>query len=159
MKCVVQRVARASVEVQGRTVGSIGRGLVVLAGMERGDMPADRAWTAAKLPDLRIFEDADGKMNLSVRDLAAAGGEAGILLVSNFTLAGDARKGRRPSFDGAMPAEEAREEFARFVEDVRAAAGERVRVETGEFRAMMRVSLVNDGPVTLILHSRERAGG
>lgn len=160
MRAVVQRVARAAVEVEGRTVGAIGPGLLVLAGLEAADTPADLEWTAAKLLDLRIFQDDAGKMNRSLRDLAehAADPAPGLLLVPNFTLAGDARKGRRPSFDNAMPPDRARPEFAAFVQRLRDAAGPRLLVQAGEFGAHMLVSLVNDGPITLILDSRSRPG-
>lgn len=147
MRAVVQRVAAASVEVQGRRVGSIERGLLALVGVERGDGAPDVSWMADKLAHLRIFEDAAGKMNLSVQD---SGG--GVLLVPNFTVAGDARKGRRPSFESAMPPEEAELVFNQVAAAI-AALG--VPVQTGIFRAHMLVSLVNDGPVTIWLDSRE----
>ena len=146
MKAVVQRVLRASVEVEGRTVGAIERGLVVLVGLETADAAAEVAWLADKVSNLRVFEDAAGKMNLSVKD---AGG--GILLVPNFTVAGDARKGRRPSFDTAMRPEQAEPMFA---ELARALKGQGVPMQTGVFRTHMLVSLVNDGPVTILLESR-----
>lgn len=149
MKAVVQRVAHASVEVEGRRVGHITRGLCVLVGLDAADTGADRAWMADKLANLRIFEDAQGKMNLSVMQVAGAG----LLLVPNFTVAGDARKGRRPSFDAAMPPAQAEPEFAALVAAVCAAAPG-VPVEQGVFRAHMRVELVNDGPVTILLDSR-----
>lgn len=147
MKAVVQRVARASVEVEGRVAGSIGRGLAVLVGIEHADGAAELAWMAEKLANLRVFEDADGRMNLSAKDLVPVGD---ILLVPNFTVAGDARKGRRPSFDNAMRPELAEPFFTRLVEAVR---GQGVTVQTGVFRAHMLVSLVNDGPVTILLES------
>jgi len=146
-------VSEASVRIAGETVAQIGRGLVALIGIEQSDQPADRSWLADKIPNLRIFEDAAGKMNLSVIDIAKAG-PAGILLVPNFTVAGDARKGRRPSFDNAMRPELSEVEFARIVESVRAAAGASVTIQTGIFRADMKVSLVNDGPITIWLDSR-----
>ena len=146
MKAVVQRVSSASVDVDGKRVAGIARGLVVLVGIESTDEPRDRAWLADKLPNLRIFEDAEGKMNLSVADIRAE-----ILLVPNFTVAGDARKGRRPSFDRAMRPELAEPEFTLLAGAV-AAGG--VPVKTGIFRANMAVSLVNDGPVTILLDSR-----
>jgi D-aminoacyl-tRNA deacylase len=149
MKAVVQRTSGASVEVEGRVVGAIGAGLVVLLGIEAGDTGADRAWMAEKIANLRIFEDAAEKMNLSVRDVGG-----GVLLVPNFTVAGDARKGRRPSYDNAMRPQESEAEFGRVAQALREVAGEGVRVETGVFRAHMRVSLVNDGPVTILLESR-----
>jgi D-tyrosyl-tRNA(Tyr) deacylase len=152
MKAVVQRVSRGSVEVDGKTVAAIGRGLVVLVGIEQGDGPTDLAWMADKIAHLRIFEDAAGKMNLAVGDLKSASGESegAVLLVPNFTVAGDARKGRRPSFDGAMRPEQA-ERF--FTELAAAVAGHGVAVRTGVFRAQMMVGLTNDGPVTILLES------
>jgi D-tyrosyl-tRNA(Tyr) deacylase len=148
MKAVVQRVSRASVVVEGRVVGEIGRGLCALVGLEAGDAEMDRAWIADKVANLRIFTDEQGKMNLSV--VQAAGG---ILIVPNFTVAGDARKGRRPSFDKAMPPAQAEPEFAALVGAVRAAAPG-VSVQQGVFRAHMLVEIVNDGPVTILLDSR-----
>ncbi len=150
MKAVVQRVSRASVEVDGRRVGAIERGLCVLVGLESGDAEADRAWMAEKITNLRIFEDEQGKMNLSVQQIGPPAG--GLLLVPNFTVAGDARKGRRPSFDNAMAPAQAEPEFAALVAAVRAAAPG-VTVEQGVFRAHMGVEIVNDGPVTILLES------
>jgi D-aminoacyl-tRNA deacylase len=149
MRLVLQRVSSASVVIDGATRAQIGRGLLVLAGLEEGDTDAELEWAAAKLAEIRIFEDEQGKMNLSVRDV---GGE--VLLVPNFTLAGDARKGRRPSFDRAMKPDAAAPAFERFAAMV-AARG--VGVQVGVFRAHMAVSLVNDGPVTIVLDSRNRA--
>jgi D-tyrosyl-tRNA(Tyr) deacylase len=149
MKAVIQRVSSASVEVEGKPVAAIARGLLVLVGIEQTDAPRDRDWLADKLPNLRIFEDAAGKMNLSVTDI-----QGQILLVPNFTLAGDARKGRRPSFDNAMRPEQAEPEFAALAA---ALARSGVPVQTGIFRATMAVSLVNDGPVTILLDSRAEA--
>ena len=146
MKAVVQRVSGASVEVEGRSVATIGRGLLVLAGLEVSDGAADAAWMAEKLANLRIFGDAAEKMNLSVKDAGGA-----VLLVPNFTLAGDTRKGRRPHFDNAMRPELAEQMFGQFAAAVSAQG---VPVQTGVFRAHMRVSLVNDGPVTILLESR-----
>ena len=148
MRTVIQRVARARVTVEGRTVGEIGRGLLALVGCEARDTEKDAAWTAEKIAHLRVFEDPAGKMNLSVHDLADP--DRGILLVPNFTVAGDAQKGRRPSFDHAMRPELASPLFDR-VAQLTAAQG--VRVATGTFRAHMLVDLVNDGPVTLIITS------
>jgi D-aminoacyl-tRNA deacylase len=151
MRTIVQRVSRGSVEVDGAVVAQIGRGLLALVGIAQGDGEAQLAWTADKLVNLRIFEDAGGKMNLSLLDLGAGdGGDPGILLVPNFTVAGDARKGRRPSFDRAMRSEVAEPMFARLAELVRAGG---VSVQTGIFRAHMDVMLVNDGPVTIVLES------
>jgi D-tyrosyl-tRNA(Tyr) deacylase len=142
MRLVVQRVSSAAVKVAGSTVGEIGRGLLVLVGIERGDRPEAVRAAAAKLAGLRIFEDAEGKMNL---DSAAVGGA--FLIVSQFTLAGSVAGGRRPSFDRAAPPEEAEPLVAALVEDLRARG---LPVETGRFRAHMEVALVNDGPVTLV---------
>jgi D-tyrosyl-tRNA(Tyr) deacylase len=149
---VVQRVARARVEVGGEVVGSIGRGLLAYVGFGRGDADADRAWTLGKIVGLRVFEDEQGRMG---RDLADAGG--GLLLVSQFTLYGDLRRGRRPSFDEAMPPEEAERAYAAFVEEARAAVAPGTRVESGRFRADMQVESVNDGPVTIWIDSAARA--
>ena len=145
MKAVIQRVGAASVEVDARTAGKIGKGILVLLGVEKGDKERDAAWLAEKIANLRIFEDENGKMNLSVREI---GGE--LLAVSQFTLAGNCAKGRRPSFDSAAPPEEANRLYEFFVENLRELG---LPVETGVFQAMMQVSLVNDGPVTFILES------
>jgi D-tyrosyl-tRNA(Tyr) deacylase len=142
MRLVVQRVSSASVKVAGETVGEIGRGLLVLVGIERGDGPEAARAAAAKLAGLRIFEDDAGRMNL---DTAAAGGA--FLIVSQFTLAGSVARGRRPSFDRAAPPEEAQPLVDALVADLR---GRGFQVETGRFRAAMEVALVNDGPVTLV---------
>jgi D-tyrosyl-tRNA(Tyr) deacylase len=142
MRLVVQRVSSASVKVAGETVGEIGRGLLVLVGIERGDGPEAVRAAAGKLAGLRIFEDDAGKMNL---DTAAAGGA--FLIVSQFTLAGSVDRGRRPSFDRAAPPEEAQPLVDALVEDLR---GRGFQVATGRFRAAMEVALVNDGPVTLV---------
>ena len=159
MRAVIQRVSQASVIVEGKVVSSIGRGLVVLLGIEQSDKDSDRAWMSEKIPNLRIFEDAAGKMNVSVIEVAAqaappGSASTGILLVPNFTVAGDARKGRRPSFENAMRPELSDAEFGRIVEAVRGIAGPVVSVQTGVFRADMKVALVNDGPVTICLDSR-----
>ncbi|MEX2219147.1 MAG: D-aminoacyl-tRNA deacylase [Phycisphaerales bacterium] len=146
MRAVVQRVSRAAVEVGGREAAAIGRGLLALVGIEEGDTEADAAWLAQKLAHLRIFEDDGGKMNLSVKDVAGS-----LLLVPNFTVAGNARKGRRPGFDRAMRPELAEPLFARLVAG---AQSHGPPVRTGVFRAHMLVSLVNDGPVTIWLDSR-----
>ena len=151
MRAVVQRVSSASVAVGSRTVGQIGAGLMVLVGVERDDGPADVLYLAGKVRDLRIFEDPGDStrhLNRSVRD---AGGS--VLVVSQFTLAGDCRKGRRPSFDEAAPPAVARALYEDMVRELRSAG---LTVATGEFQAMMQVSLVNDGPVTLLLDSRKR---
>ena len=146
MRAVLQRVERASVEVEGETVGSIGAGLLVLLGVAKGDTSAHADYLADRILNLRIFSDDAGKMNRSVID---AGG--GILAVSQFTLYGDCRKGRRPSFDDAAPPELARPLYEYFVERLRTA---NLLVETGVFQASMKISLVNDGPVTFVLDSK-----
>ena len=143
MRAVVQRVARASVTVEGRVTGSIGRGLLVLVGFAPDDVPDRVEWMADKVAGLRVFADHEGKMN---RDLAAVGGA--VLVVSQFTLYGDASKGRRPSFIGAASPDVAIPLYEAFIAALR---GRGIPVETGEFGAMMDVELVNDGPVTLIL--------
>lgn len=148
----LQRVSQAQVEVDGVVRGAIGPGIMALVGLVESDADAELAWCCDKLLDLRIFEDAAGKMNLSLRDVPGAG----VLLVPNFTLAGDARKGRRPSFDRAMKPERSEGMFATFVDRVRASAGPGINVQTGVFRTHMRVSLLNDGPVTLILDTAQR---
>lgn len=155
MRAVIQRVSQASIVVNGQSVASISRGLVALIGIESADQPADRAFLADKLVNLRIFEDAAGKMNLSLLDLAAADPSAqpGLLLIPNFTLAGDARKGRRPSFDNAMKPELSEPEFNRLVADVKSAAPA-LDIQPGVFRADMKVTLTNDGPITIYLESR-----
>jgi len=143
----VQRVTAARVTVGERTTGDIGAGLLVLLGVEHGDGPADVRYVASKIRDLRIFADQDGKMNRSVLDTGGA-----VLVVSQFTLAGDARNGRRPSFASAAPPEIAN---ALYQDVVRELQGSGLVVATGEFQAMMQVSLVNDGPVTILLDSRK----
>lgn len=147
MRAVVQRVASAKVTVDDRVTGEIASGLLVLLGVEQGDGPSDVQYIAAKIRDLRIFPDDAGKMNLSVLDT-----EGAVLVVSQFTLAGDARNGRRPSFASAAPPQIARALYEEVVRELRAGG---LRVETGEFQAMMQVALVNDGPVTILLDSRK----
>jgi D-tyrosyl-tRNA(Tyr) deacylase len=146
MKAVVQRVTESSVTVDGKTIGSIGKGLMVLLGISDGDGRQEAEYLSDKIANLRIFEGSDGKMNRSLMDV---GGE--MLVVSQFTLLGDCRKGRRPSFVKAAPPETAIPLYEYFVEISRQKG---IRVETGEFGAMMAVSLVNDGPVTLIVESK-----
>lgn len=145
MRIVLQRVHEASVEAEGRVAGRIGLGICLLVGVEKGDSEAEADRMAAKAVELRIFPDAAGKMNLSLADI---GGEA--LAVSQFTLAGSVRKGRRPSFDGAEEPRRAEALFARFVDGVR---GRGITVATGVFQALMTVRIVNDGPVTFVLES------
>ncbi len=147
MRCVVQRVTRASVQIDGETIGQIGKGYMVLIGAGVEDTDQDVRYMAEKVPNLRIFEDENGKMNLSLEQV---GGE--ILAVSQFTLYGDARSSRRPSFTAAMRPEEAN----RLYEELVAAWRQRgIHVETGRFRADMQVSLVNDGPVTMLMDSKK----
>jgi D-tyrosyl-tRNA(Tyr) deacylase len=148
MRACIQRVSFARVVVDGETVGEIGRGLLVLLGVAAADAEADVRWMIDKVIGLRIFDDADGKMNLALADV---NGE--LLVVSQFTLLGDCRRGRRPSFIAAAPPEQAEQAYEQFV----AAAREQgVRVATGRFRAHMNVEFVNDGPVTLVIDSAER---
>ena len=146
MRCVVQRVSRASVSVDGAVVGQIGAGLLVFVGVAGGDGQADIEYTASKLLGLRIFGDADGKMNRSVVDVGGA-----LLLISQFTLFGDVRRGRRPSFIEAAPPEPGRAAYEALLLQLRASG---VPVETGIFQAHMDVELVNDGPVTLLIDSK-----
>ncbi|MEM9803395.1 MAG: D-aminoacyl-tRNA deacylase [Planctomycetota bacterium] len=148
MKAVVQRVSRAEVRVDGSVVGSVGRGTLVLLGVMKGDVPEDADRLAARIARFRIFPDDDGRMNRSAADLIADGDTAGALVVSQFTLAADGRKGRRPSFDKAAPPDVAEPLVDRFCEALR---GFSLRVETGRFGAMMQVELVNDGPVTFVI--------
>jgi D-aminoacyl-tRNA deacylase len=146
MKAVIQRVREARVTVAGATVGEIGRGLMVLVGIGAHDTVRDMDWMVEKIVNLRIFEAEEGKLDKSLLDIGGS-----LLLVSQFTLYGDCRKGRRPSFSDAMGSDEARSFFGLFIDKAR----QRVeRVETGVFQASMDVSLVNEGPVTLILDSR-----
>jgi D-aminoacyl-tRNA deacylase len=146
MRAVVQRVTQCAVTVDDQVVGEIGPGLLVLLGVGNDDTERDAAYLAEKIVHLRIFEDEAGKMNLSLRESDGA-----MLVVSQFTLLGDCRRGRRPSFAGAAPPEQAERLYTQFAEKVRTF---NIPVATGRFRAMMKVSLVNDGPVTLILESR-----
>jgi len=148
MRAVIQRVSSARVRVGDRVSGEVGPGLLVFAGVEKGDGADDVRYIAGKVRDLRIFEDASGKMNLSVGDVQGA-----VLAVSQFTLCGDARRGRRPSFDGAESPEAARPIYDDLVRELRALS---LAVQTGEFQAHMLVELINDGPVTLLLDSRRR---
>ena len=145
MRAVVQRVAWAKVEVDGETTGAIEKGLLVYLGAGKGDGDDERAYILSKVLGLRIFENAEGKMDQSVVDVGGA-----LLVVSQFTLYGDVKKGRRPSFDGAMPPEEAEKAYDAFVKDARATG---IEVQTGRFRAMMKVSSLNDGPVTIWIDS------
>ena len=141
-------MSRASVSVDGQEVGAIAHGLLVLLGVEHGDGTADRDYIVSKTRELRIFPDADGRMNRSVADVSGS-----VLVVSQFTLSGDARKGRRPSFDGAAAPADARLLYEDVVRAIRSTG---LTVATGVFQAMMQVTLVNDGPVTILLDSRRR---
>jgi D-tyrosyl-tRNA(Tyr) deacylase len=145
MRAVVQRVSRAKVTVNGEITGEIGLGLLVLLGVGRDDTGADATYLAEKIRGLRVFEDGQGKMNYSVQD---AGGS--VLAVSQFTLYGDVRRGKRPSFDSAAPPEKARQLYEFFVQQIHAAG---LCCETGRFQEMMKVELVNEGPVTILLDS------
>jgi D-aminoacyl-tRNA deacylase len=146
MRAVIQRVARARVSVREEIVGKIGRGILVLLGVSKADTEADADYLAEKVAGLRIFDDENGKMNVSLLD---NGGE--VLVVSQFTLYGDTRKGKRPSFDEAAPPQVANELYQHFVSKIREVG---IRCETGRFQAMMQVELVNDGPVTILLDSK-----
>ena len=148
MRAVIQRVSRASVTVSGEVVGEIGVGLLVLLGVEEGDTQDDVVWMANKVVGLRIFADAEGKMNLDVGEVGGS-----ILAVSQFTLLGDCRKGRRPSFVAAAAPEEANALYRSFVAEV---TGQGLEVQEGRFQQQMDVELVNDGPVTLQIDSRHR---
>jgi D-tyrosyl-tRNA(Tyr) deacylase len=147
MRAVLQRVSRATVTVENKVVGEIGAGLLVLLGVGANDTHADADYLVEKIIGLRIFEDADGKMNLPLTEV-----DGSMLVVSQFTLYGDTRRGKRPSFDAAAPPEKARELYKYFVERVRAVG---LRCETGLFQASMQVELVNQGPVTILLDSNK----
>lgn len=147
MRCVIQRVSRASVTVDGAVVGKIDKGYVALLGVEDGDGEKDMRYCADKVAGLRIFEDENEKMNLSIQDIGGA-----VLAISQFTLCGDARHGRRPSFSGAARPEAAVPLYEGFCEALR---GVGIHVETGVFQAHMDVELVNDGPVTILLDSKK----
>src|SRR5271166_4129199 len=147
MRAVVQRVSRASVKVNGEYTGQIAEGLLVLLGVAQEDAESDADYLAAKIAGLRIFEDEEGKMNRSLVDVGGA-----VVAVSQFTLFGDVRRGKRPSFDAAARPERARELYEYFVDRVRSHG---LRCETGRFQAMMDVELINSGPVTILLDSRK----
>src|SRR5580692_6910154 len=147
MRAVVQRVGRAQVTVNGEVAGKIGLGLLVLVGAGRDDAEADATYLAEKIAGLRVFEDGEGKMNRSVQEVGGS-----VLAVSQFTLYGDVRRGKRPSFDAAAPPEKARQLYEFFVEQIRAAG---LPCETGRFQEMMKVDLVNEGPVTILLDSQK----
>jgi D-tyrosyl-tRNA(Tyr) deacylase len=148
MKAVIQRVANAWVDIHGKRVATIERGILILLGVEKGDRENDAFWLAEKIGNLRIFEDDAGKMNLSVKDV-----QGEILAVSQFTLAGNCAKGRRPSFDGAASPDYAISIYELFVEKMKES---HIAVQTGIFQTNMQVGLVNDGPVTFILESPKR---
>jgi D-aminoacyl-tRNA deacylase len=145
MRAVVQRVSRAQVAVSGKIAGQIGLGLLVLLGVGRDDTEADASYLAEKIAGLRVFEDDRGKMNRSVQEVGGS-----VLAVSQFTLYGDVRRGKRPSFDAAAAPEKARQVYEFFVKQIRAAG---LRCETGRFQETMTVELVNEGPVTILLDS------
>jgi len=147
MRAVIQRVSRASVSVDGKIVGQIGQGLLVLLGVSRADTESTADYLAEKIASLRIFEDSAGKMNLSLAEIKGS-----VLLVSQFTLYGDVRRGKRPSFDAAAPPEQARKLYEYMIERLRALG---ISCQTGVFQAMMQVELVNDGPVTILLDSEK----
>ena len=147
MRAVIQRVKHASVDIDGISSGSISKGIVTFLGIRRGDTPQEVAWMVEKIINLRIFPDPDGKMNISLADIKAE-----MLILSQFTLYGDCRKGRRPGYSEAAPPEIAEPIYNRFVDEVRKKG---IHAETGRFQAMMDVSLINDGPVTLLLDSEK----
>ncbi len=146
MIALIQRVSRSSVTIEGEKIAEIGRGMTILLGVLKGDDERDIDKLVAKIPHLRIFTDEEGKMNRSLQDV-----EGDALVVSQFTLAGSVKKGRRPSFDAAMPSKEAKRLYEAFCDALRQAG---VRVRTGRFGAMMEVEIVNDGPVTFIVDSK-----
>ena len=147
MRAVIQRVKSAQVNVDGRVSGKIGKGLLVLLGVGKGDSESDVSFLTSKVPELRIFEDASGKFNLSLKEIHGA-----MLVVSQFTLYGDCRRGRRPSFSEAEEPTAAKYLYEQFISGLREQG---ITVQTGEFQAKMEVHLINDGPVTLLLDSRQ----
>lgn len=146
MVVVLQRVSNASVEIKGEKVSEIGKGLVLFLGIQKGDNEKDIDYLVNKIPNLRVFEDSSGKMNLSLKDI---GGE--ILIVSEFTLTADCKKGLRPSFDKAAPPQEAKKLYETFIERLKQIG---VPVKEGVFRSFMNVSLINEGPVTFVITTR-----
>jgi D-tyrosyl-tRNA(Tyr) deacylase len=147
MRAVIQRVSRARVLVDGQIIGEITKGLLVLLGVGQEDTQADADYLADKTVGLRVFEDEDGRMNRAVAEISGA-----VLVVSQFTLYGDVRRGKRPSFDAAAPPQKARDLYEYFVERIRRAS---LQCETGRFQEMMQVELLNDGPVTILLDSKK----
>lgn len=147
MKALIQRVSKASVEIDGRTISAIEKGILIFLGIEKGDTTSELDYLVKKISSLRIFEDSQGKMNLSVQDI---NGEA--LVVSQFTLAADCRKGNRPSFDNAEEPARAKEMYLRFIEEVKRTG---IKTVSGDFAAYMQVHITNDGPVTIMLETRK----
>ncbi|MCX5718202.1 MAG: D-aminoacyl-tRNA deacylase [Nitrospirae bacterium] len=147
MKALIQRVSKASVEIDGRTISAIERGILIFLGIEKGDTTRELEYLVKKISPLRIFEDSKGKMNLSVQDI---NGEA--LIVSQFTLAADCRKGSRPSFDNAEEPARAKEMYLRFIEELKRTG---IKTASGDFAAYMQVHITNDGPVTIMLETRK----
>ncbi|MCL2411471.1 MAG: D-aminoacyl-tRNA deacylase [Treponema sp.] len=151
MRAVVQRVLNASVSVENIVKGKIDNGFLVYLGVAHNDNNTDADWLAEKIPNLRIFDDNDGKMNLSLKDLLSEGLNVGVLAISQFTLMGETRKGRRPSWDMAAQPEKAKQLYKYFIEAIK---NQQIKCESGEFQAHMMVSYTNDGPVTIILDTK-----